>query len=154
MQRLYEKFILNYYKKKHPSINSSASQISWQLDDGEDYMLPRMQSDIILEYFEKVLIIDAKYYFHTTQSYYNTNTIHSGNLYQIFTYVKNKQLENDDFMVSGMLLYAGNDEEILPDNTYKMSGNTISVGTLDLNQDFGLIKEKLDGIAGVYLYEY
>ena len=106
MHRLYEKFILNYYKKKHPSINSSASQISWQLDDGEDYMLPRMQSDIILEYFEKVLIIDAKYYFHTTQSYYNTNTIHSGNLYQIFTYVKNKQLENDDFMVSGMLLYA------------------------------------------------
>ena len=135
MHRLYEKFILNYYKKEHPSINSSASQISWQLDDGEDYMLPRMQSDIILEYFEKVLIIDAKYYFHTTQSYYNTNTIHSGNLYQIFTYVKNKQLENDDFMVSGMLLYAGNDEEILPDNTYKMSSNTISVGTLDLNQD-------------------
>ena len=76
MSKLYEKFILNYYKKKHPSINSSASQISWQLDDGEDYMLPRMQSDIILEYFEKVLIIDAKYYFHTTQSSYNTNTIH------------------------------------------------------------------------------
>ena len=154
MHRLYEKFILNYYKKEHPSINVSASQISWQLDDGEDYLLPRMQSDIMLEYSDKVLIIDAKYYSHVTQSYYNTNTIHSGNLYQIFTYVKNKQIEAPNSEVSGMLLYAKTGEEILPDNTYKMSGNTISVGTLDLNQDFGLIKEQLNDIAEVYLYEY
>lgn len=154
MHRLYEKFILNYYKKEHPSINASASQISWQLDDGEDYLLPRMQSDIMLEYLDKILIIDAKYYSHVTQSYYNTNTIHSGNLYQIFTYVKNKQIEAPNSEVSGMLLYAKTDEEILPDNTYKMSGNTISVGTLDLNQDFGLIKEQLNDIAEVYLYEY
>ena len=38
----YEKFILNYYKKEHPLIKSSASQINWQLDDGIDYLLPRM----------------------------------------------------------------------------------------------------------------
>lgn len=53
--------------------------------------------------------------------------------------------------VSGMLLYARTDEEVLPDNTYKMSGNTISVKTLDLNQDFELIKGQLDEIAmGLY----
>lgn len=154
MSRLYEKFILNYYKKEHPSIEASASQINWQLDDDEDYLLPRMQSDIMLEYADKVLIIDAKYYSHMTQSYYNINTIHSGNLYQIFTYVKNKQLENNDFEVSGMLLYARTDEEVLPNNTYRMSGNSISVKTLDLNQDFRLIKVQLDGIAEDYLYEY
>lgn len=50
-----------------------------------------------------------------------------------------------------MLLYARTDEEVLPDNTYKMSGNTISVKTLDLNQDFELIKGQLDEIAmGLY----
>lgn len=65
-----------------------------------------------------------------------------------------KEMENVNLKVSGMLLYAKTDEEILPDNTYKMSGNTIGVGTLDLNQDFGLIKEQLDGIAWNYLYEY
>lgn len=154
MNRLYEKFILNYYKKEHPSVKASASQINWQLDDGIDYLLPRMQSDIMLEYEDKVLIIDAKYYKNTTQSYYNTNTVHSGNLYQIFTYVKNKQLENCDLDVSGMLLYARTDEEILPNNSYQMSGNKISVKTLDLNQDFYLIKEQLDGIAGNCLYGY
>ena len=151
MSRLYEKFILNYYKKEHPSIDASASQIKWQLDDDEDYLLPRMQSDIMLCYLDKVLIIDAKYYKNTTQSYYGVNMAHSPNLYQIFTYVKNKQLEDESFEVSGMLLYAQTDEEILPNNTYKMSGNTISIKTLDLNQDFVLIKEQLDEIALNYL---
>lgn len=68
MSRLYEKFILNYYKKEHPQINASASQIKWQLDDSENYLLPRMQSDIMLEYSDKVLIIDAKYYKNTLQN--------------------------------------------------------------------------------------
>ena len=151
MSRLYEKFILNYYKKEHPSINASASQIKWQLDDGEDYLLPRMQSDIMLRYLERVLIIDAKYYKHTTQSYYGVNMAHSPNLYQIFTYVKNKQLEDESLEVSGMLLYAQTDEEILPNNTYKMSGNLISVKTLNLNQDFDLIRQQLDEIVEYYL---
>ena len=151
MSRLYEKFILNYYKKEHPKINASASQIKWQLDDGEDYLLPRMQSDIMLSYLDKVLIIDAKYYRYTTRSYYGANMVHSPNLYQIFTYVKNKQLEDESLEVSGMLLYAQTDEEILPNNTYKMSGNTIGVKTLDLNQDFELIKEQMDEIVEDYL---
>lgn len=147
MNRLYEKFILNYFKKEHREVNASASQIKWQLDDDEDYLLPRMQSDIMLEYGNKVLIIDAKYYGNVLQSYYDVKTIHSGNLYQVFTYVKNKQLESENGEVSGMLLYAKTDEEILPNNTYKMSGNTISVKTLDLNKDFNFIKEQLDNIV-------
>lgn len=147
MNRLYEKFILNYFKKEHREVNASASQIKWQLDDDEDYLLPRMQSDIMLEYGNKVLIIDAKYYGNVLQSYYEVKTIHSGNLYQVFTYVKNKQLESKNGEVSGMLLYAKTDEEILPNNTYKMSGNTISVKTLDLNKDFNFIKEQLDNIV-------
>ena len=151
MNRLYEKFILNYYKKEHPQISASASQIKWQLDDDEDWLLPRMQSDIMLEYSDKVLIIDAKYYKNTLQSYYDVNTLHSGNLYQVFTYVKNKQVENLDKEVSGMLLYARTDEEVLPNNEYMMSGNRIAVMTLDLNQDFNQIKNQLDTIAEKYL---
>ena len=34
MNRLYEKFILEYYIKEHPEIKASASQIPWALDDG------------------------------------------------------------------------------------------------------------------------
>ena len=58
--------------------------------------------------------------------------------YQIFTYVKNKEIElsAQPHEVFGMLLYAKTDEAVLPNNSYKMSGNTISVKTLDLDCDF------------------
>ena len=88
MCRLYEKFILEYYSRHYPELSVSASQIPWSLDDGIGTMLPVMQSDIHLQRGNTVLIIDAKYYSHTTQSQFGKHTIHSNNLYQIFTYVK------------------------------------------------------------------
>ena len=149
MCRLYEKFILEYYRKEWPQITASASQIPWALDDDEAALLPVMQSDIMLTKGSRVLIIDAKYYAHTTQTQYDVHTLHSNNLYQIFTYVKNKdtELAGHEHTVSGMLLYAGTDEEIRPDNVYRMSGNQISVKTLDLNQPFAEIAAQLDRIA-------
>ena len=83
MCRLYEKFILEYYRKTFPQITVRAAQIPWGIDNGVTNMLPVMQSDIMLEYNDKILIIDAKYYSHMTQSYYDTHTLHSNNLYQI-----------------------------------------------------------------------
>lgn len=153
MCRLYEKFILEYYKKEMSGINANASKIEWQLADGESFdMLPEMKTDIMLsdKSGDNILIIDAKYYGHTTQVNYNKHTLHSNNLYQIFTYVKNKEAElkgKPHNSVSGMLLYAKTDEQIQPNNEYTMSGNKISVKTLDLNCDFEMIKEQLNQIA-------
>lgn len=149
MCRLYEKFILEYYRKEHPEIKANASQIPWQLDDDFGAKLPVMQSDIMLSKGSTMLIIDAKYYSRTTQSQYGVNTLHSGNLYQIFTYVKNKDAEYGDepHTVSGMLLYAQTDEVVQPNHVYQMSGNQISVRTLNLNLPFEEIKAQLDGIV-------
>ena len=149
MCRLYEKFILEYYRKEFPQLSVSASQIPWALDDGIGTMLPVMQSDIMLTRGSEVLIIDAKYYTHTTQTQYDVHTLHSGNLYQIFTYVKNKDTEfgGQPHKVSGMLLYAATDEAIQPDNSYQMSGNKISVKALDLNRDFSDIASQLNAIV-------
>lgn len=147
--RLYEKFILEYYRKHYPMLSVNPEQIAWQLDDSDKDMLPIMQSDIMLRKGNHVFIIDAKYYLHNMQEQYGAHTLHSANLYQIFTYVKNKEYELKDVehMVSGMLLYAKTDETIQPDNSYIMSGNRISVKTLDLNVPFEKIKEQLDSIV-------
>lgn len=152
MHRLYEKFILEYFKREYPQITTNASQIPWQLDDDMSAMLPVMQTDIMLSHGEKTLIIDAKYYAHSTQIQYDKHTLHSGNMYQIFTYVKNKEAELADrpHEVSGMLLYAKTDEDIYPENEYRMSGNRIEVRTLNLDGDFAMIKAQLDGIAEKY----
>ena len=152
MCRLYEKFILEYYRKEHPEITANASQIPWIVDDGVKDMLPIMQSDIMLSKENQVLIIDAKYYKNTMQTQFEKQTLHSGNLYQIFTYVKNKEAELEDKQheVAGMLMYAKTDEDIVPDNKYSMSGNKIYVRTLDLNCDFLTIREQLDSIVANY----
>lgn len=149
MCRLYEKFILEYYSKHFPKLTVSASQIPWALDDGLGTMLPVMQSDIHLQKDNTVLIIDAKYYSHTTQVQFDKHTLHSNNLYQIFTYVKNRHYEFGDkpHMVSGMLLYAKTEEEIQPNNEYQMHGSKVSVKTLDLNLPFVDIAAQLNKIA-------
>jgi len=152
MHTLYEKFILEYYRKEYNTLNVNASQIQWIVDNNETNMLPTMQSDITLSYGNKVLIIDAKFWSHTTQYWHETNKIHSSNLYQIFTYVKNKDASFFESIhkVAGMLLYARTDELIQPDESYSLSGNEISVKTLDLNCGFKEISNQLDLIVKNY----
>ena len=155
MHHLYEKFILEYYRKEFPQVNARPAQIRWQLDDEVRDMLPVMQTDIMLQHGKQILIIDAKYYARTTQRLYGTHKLHSGNLYQIFTYVKNKEVEmsGQDHSVAGMLLYARTDEEMYPEKEYSMSGNTIAVQTLDLGGDFSMIRHALDRIVLQYFPE-
>ena len=154
MSRLYEKFILEYYRREHPKLRASAPHIDWVLDDNFSHGLPKMRSDIMLSARGRVLIIDAKYYTSTMQSNFDKRTVHSGNLYQIFAYVKNKQIAferaEESVEVSGMLLYAATDEDIQPDATYRMSGNRISATTLDLDRPFEEIRAQLDGIVEEY----
>ncbi|POP33521.1 5-methylcytosine-specific restriction endonuclease system specificity protein McrC [Lactonifactor longoviformis] len=149
MCRLYEKFILAYYSQHFPSLSVNASQIAWAVDDDIRTMLPQMRSDIHLQKGNTVLIIDAKYYARTTQEQYNKHTLHSNNLYQIFTYVKNRHYAFGDEPneVSGMLLYAKTEEEIQPNNVYRMHGNKVSVKTLDLNLPFTDLSAQLDAIV-------
>ncbi|PNZ66493.1 5-methylcytosine-specific restriction endonuclease system specificity protein McrC [Staphylococcus croceilyticus] len=150
MSRLYEKFILEYYKKEYPQLTVTASHIPWSIEEASSLeMLPIMKSDIMITYKKRCLIIDAKYYKNTLNNYFETKKIHSGNLYQIFTYVKNQSMnvKDKDITVSGMLLYAKTDENVILDDTFQMSGNQVSVKTLDLNQDFKVITEQLNKIV-------
>lgn len=152
MHRLYEKFVLEYYRRHYPQFGASASHIDWAVDDGIVEFLPTMKSDITLYFKGKTLIIDTKYYGRTmqTNSFYNSRAIHSHNLYQIFTYVKNKDYTNSG-NVSGIILYAKTEEEMVPDSDFLMSGNRIAVKTLDLNTDFANIAKQLDILVEKYL---
>jgi 5-methylcytosine-specific restriction enzyme subunit McrC len=154
MSLLYEKFVLEYFKFHHPCLQASASQVAWNLDDDVHDFLPLMQTDTTLSYKGISLIIDTKYYSRTMQSrvQYDTRTIHSNNLYQIFTYVKNMDVGRTG-NVSGLLLYAKTNESITPDSDFRMSGNRISAKTLDLNQEFPVIAGQLDLIVKQFFGE-
>lgn len=146
-----KKFVLEYYRYHHLKLAAAPAQISWNVDDGVVDFLPVMKTDITLSFGEKILIIDTKYYSHTMQTHkqYDSRSLHSSNLYQIFTYVKNKDVGNTG-NVAGMLLYAKTEETITADCDFKMGGNKISVKTLDLNISFPNIAKQLDRIALTY----
>lgn len=152
MHRLYEKFILEYYRYHYPALKASSSYIQWDLaEESMSGVLPVMKTDITLQYKTDVLIIDAKYYEKTMQTnmFYDSHTIHSHNLYQIFTYVKNKEAKTVG-VVSGALLYARTDETIVLNEDYVISGNRISIKTLDLNTDFSMIKKQLNELVEMF----
>ena len=146
MNRLFEKFVLEYYRKRHPILNPEARQVKWniQMEEPAESILPIMQTDIMLTGNERTLIIDTKYYSKTMQSQYDKRTIHSNNLYQIHTYVTEHDKDHSG-SVDGMLLYAKTEETIVPNGQIKLKdGNVIYFKTLDLNQEFSEIENDLD----------
>ncbi|NDO46953.1 5-methylcytosine-specific restriction endonuclease system specificity protein McrC [Clostridium sp. MD294] len=154
MAKLYEKFILEYYRYHHSYLSKiKPAQIKWNLtmqnDKSMTCFLPIMQTDVMLCLHDKTVIIDAKYYSHILQKHYDKYKLHSTNLYQIFAYVKNQD-KNNTGNVSGILLYAKTEEDITPNFTFHIGGNQIEIKTLDLNTDFKIIAKQLDNIVTSY----
>ena len=147
MHNLYERFVLAYFKRHYPELDPRAAYIDWDITIGnKSKYLPIMKSDILLTKNNKTIIIDAKYYCETMHTYHESKTYISSHLYQIYTYVMNYRRMISG-SVSGILLYAKTDEEITPDEDMIISGNKISVLTLDLNTSFFDISRQLSSIA-------
>ena len=154
MERLYEKFILEYFKQHHPELNPRPAQVEWNLTEQPDetmiQFLPKMQTDITLQKGDKTLIIDAKYYGKSMAQSYSKETLRSAHLYQIFAYVKNMDTANTG-IVSGLLLYAKTEDEVFPEGEpFVIGGNRIGARTLDLNNSFDLISTQLESV----IYDY
>lgn len=149
MNLLFQRFVMEYYKRKHPEYKAQAKQIKWDLCENESVstsMLPIMQTDITLALCGRILIIDTKYYGQTIQENMGKISIHSPNLYQIHTYVTNEDKYHTG-LVDGMLLYARTSSDIQPDTQFRNhDGNIFMVKTLDLSQDFNVIEEQLENI--------
>jgi 5-methylcytosine-specific restriction enzyme subunit McrC len=150
MHRLYARFVLNYYKTEHMELSVSAPYIDWDINgDERSRYLPVMKTDITLQSGDRRLIIDTKYYGHTMQhnSLYDSRTFISGNLYQIYAYVKNSDVGATG-NVAGVLLYAMTDESLTPDEDMTIGGNRICLKTLDLGKDWKAITAQLDSLCG------
>lgn len=153
MSRLYEKFVLKYYKYHHPELKAESCYIDWGLDEERtinNSFLPNMHSDITLTKGEKKIIIDTKYYQNMTLEHYGKSQIRSSHLYQIHTYVTSAAIGYTG-NVMGMLLYAKVDGEIEPnlDITQK-NGVRIMARTLDLSKEFKDLKLQLERIIQLF----
>ena len=149
--RLFEKFVLSYYKKHHPEYKPCAAQIGWNIieESTDTSVLPIMQTDILLTMGERTLIIDTKYYSKILQQQFGKETIRNGHLYQIRTYV-NEYDRDHCHNVDGMLLYAKTTNDDFDDATIKhRDGYSLFIRTLDLNTDFEGIKKRLESFVSM-----
>lgn len=154
MAALYEKFVLNFFKKHLPShkYRTHSPKIEWGIDSQFDNIgieyLPQMRTDIVIESDgdKTQTIIDTKYYASALENrnFTETRKLISGNLYQICTYVNNSNYVGT---VSGMLLYPTTEQEL--NLEYKINGKIIKVKTLNLSSNWEGISERLLEIAGV-----
>lgn len=146
MNRLFEKFVLAYYKKNHPEFKPCAKQIDWNIDEEttDISVLPIMKTDILLTIGERTLIIDTKYYNEVMKEHFGRDLLRSTHLYQVRTYINEYDSEHKH-NVDGMLLYAKTKEDWLENAqiTFK-DGYAIYIRTLDLNTNFDGITQRLD----------
>jgi 5-methylcytosine-specific restriction enzyme subunit McrC len=150
MSTLYERFLREYYSVHHPELSPAAQTVDWDLDErsGNSLQLPSMRTDVTLRSRGRTLIIDAKYYSHTMQTgAWGKATVHSTNLYQVFSYVKNEDTRRNG-SVSGLLLYAHTDAVEQPDLDVLIQGNRIGARTLDLSRPWEYVRAQLEDIVG------
>lgn len=146
MNRLFEKFVLEYYRKHHPMTKAKAAQIGWNVvEEATDMsVLPIMKTDILLSCGERTLIIDTKYYTNIMREYYGKEKLREAHLNQINTYVTQYD-RNHHYNVDGMILYAKTNEDIGDDKQIVLQdGYTLFIRILGLNIDFESIKKRLD----------
>jgi len=140
---LFERFVYTFYKKNLPSQYTILYQhkIEWKADKQD--MLPKMKTDTLIESDIQKLIIDTKFSSRTLQNNYfsDNQTVISNNLYQIFAYVKNETVTPPGKPISGMLLYPQVDTALK--EFYFIDGHNFYIQTINLNQEFGLIKQEM-----------
>jgi 5-methylcytosine-specific restriction enzyme subunit McrC len=144
MHRLFQDFVRNFYKLEQREFNVLAPKIAWQTefeDDENREYLPEMQTDVCLIKHDRKIIVDCKYYRETLQQGQYKKTVHSQHLYQLFSYVKNKESDRGWENCEGILLYPVVNQTL--DLSYRIQGHLIQIKTIDLNQNWQGIKEDM-----------
>ena len=136
MAHVFEEFVRNFYRK-HLHAKVFREDLKWQIDSQDNAFLPKMQTDISIQFPNKKVIIDTKYYKETFQHYYDKEKIHSANLYQLFAYLKNQSDKNCE----GILLYPVVRQEVRL--KFQHEEHQIRIETINLNQDWQQIEMDL-----------
>jgi len=145
MPYLFEKFVRNFYSRELPKFRVRAEKIAWNASPSDEFakkLLPEMRTDTTLRGDGRVIIIDTKFSKNTLQKGPFGESVKSGDLYQIFAYLKNFEAPKDfKGAPEGMLLYPVIDEEYRLE--YQMGDHRVRVCTLNLARPWREVREEL-----------
>lgn len=160
MWRLFEDFVTGFYQREQRvyRVNAKGRRITWA-DQGwatadDRARVPVMEADVILESPDRRIILDTKYYADALarRPGLGTGKLHSGNLYQLLAYLRNRQANHPDGAKhDGILLYPQVGSKHLRADI-RLEGFRIQARTVNLNQDWHLIHTEMQetiGLAGL-----
>lgn len=148
MPILFERFVRNFYRREQAQYRVSAPWIKWSNLKASKYdiqFLPQMKTDIVLRNESRTIIVDTKYYKYALRSSNRTNKpkVNSQHLYQLFTYLRNIP-NNKEHHPEGILIYPTVQTSL--DLNYNMNGYRMRICTVNLNEDWRSIKNRLLGL--------
>ncbi len=151
MAYVFQDFVRNFYRTEQSDFAVLPLSIQW---DGKPMAvtgagrMPSMVTDIYLKSARRRLIIDTKYYANALQrSQYGDESFQSGNLYQLFAYLKNAAADPLFSGCEGILLYPLNGTSLR--ETYRIQGHPITIATINLAQPWPAIAEDLLALIDV-----
>ena len=140
---IFEKFLFHFYRIEQKDYRISSEIMKWSLE-GNGALLPQMKTDVSLAHRDgrRKIIMDAKFYKNALQENYGKLSMHSGHMYQLFTYLMHQK---PDLQLRGILVYPENGVEV--SERYKWDERIwMEMYTVDLNGCWKEIYGRLKGI--------
>jgi 5-methylcytosine-specific restriction enzyme subunit McrC len=140
MARVFEDFVRNFYRAEQQAFSVEPLTISWDavsLSSGGVGRLPQMRVDVFLKGEGRQIIVDTKYYASALQQFHGNQSFHSGNLYQIFSYLKNFSMTGAE----GMLWYPQVRYQL--DSLFEVQGHKVKIATVGLSKPWPMIERRL-----------
>lgn len=146
MGHLFEKFLLHFYQREQQHFEVRAPRFDWRATGHETDLayLPQMRTDMVLRNRDQAIVIDAKYYSETLTQHFGRGSLHSQNLYQVFTYMSHLMADTDRGRVGGILLYPRTTETVRVQ--VSLFGHPFLASTINLAQPAVGIKRDLLGL--------
>ena len=154
--RLYERAVGGFYRAVLSHQGWKVRQglwYDWQVQaksEGIDAVLPKMQTDIVLErslrndpYASQRIVIDTKFTSILDPGHHRNQTLHSGHIYQMYAYLRSQECEADPASLdsSGVLLHPAVDEYV--DEYALIQKHKIRFATVNLAADSRTIRQQL-----------
>ena len=140
MWSLFQDFVIEFYRREQDDyrVNHRGRGIRWD-DEGtrEDQrrMIPRMEADVVLESQHRRIVLDTKYYRQALSNHRGVRKLHSGHLYQLLAYLRNREATSKSGpRHEGILLYPVVDEPLTVD--VRLEGFSIRARGIDLGRDW------------------
>ena len=151
IRKLYERGIAGFYDFTLSGQGwriEAGKSIGWAMDrksSGIDKLFPSMRTDITLSHESsgRRIIIDTKFNSIVAKGWYRDETLRSGYIYQIYTYLRSQEGRGDPLAdrAAGILLHPSIGRMI--NESVAIQGHEIRFATVDLSTETKMIRHQL-----------